>query len=548
MPAIVYLDVDDEITSAAARIRDGGEKSLALVVPSGSRLATSRMNFRLLAREAQVRDRRLAIVAGDGATRALAASAGLPVFGSVGEYEAAPNTPPSADPGRPRVRRRDPTANPTSASRPNAGTEPTLAVATPPEGAIAAAGATPAPTGARSIPAVGARPMPRLPVLAGTNALVAAAVLALAVVVIAVAAWLLLPSASIAVTARPESIGPLTLNVIADPSAQSVDAAAGVVPARRLSFDLRASDTFTATDRRIAETPATGSVIFRSYDTGSSNTIPRGSVVATEGGIQFRTLRAVTLARARLVLPSTVLPSSASVAVEAVTAGTAANVPENAIRIVPRGEDPAVTTVNNPEPTSGGTHEEFPRIGQADVDAAMERLTRALGTDFDALLADPATTPDGVTLLIDSKSLGDVTPSVEPAGLVGDEVESFELTLGSTGTVVGVDTSVISALAESRLGGTVGADHRLVEDSVDVEFGSAVVDGERVRLPVEARASQVRVLDAEAIRQQVKGRPLAEARSILESYGDVRLDVWPDWVTSVPTIDFRLDVSVTPSR
>ena len=89
MASIVYLDVDDEITSAAARIRGADDRRVALVVPYGSRLATSRINFRLLAREAQSRERRLSIVAGDAGTRALAASAGLPAFGSVGEYEAA---------------------------------------------------------------------------------------------------------------------------------------------------------------------------------------------------------------------------------------------------------------------------------------------------------------------------------------------------------------------------------------------------------------------------------------------------------------------------
>src|SRR5688572_9753337 len=83
----VYLDVDDEITSAAARIRSATSTKVALVVPYGSRIATSRMNFRLLSREAVVNNRRLSVVAADAATRALAASAGLPVFASVGEYE-----------------------------------------------------------------------------------------------------------------------------------------------------------------------------------------------------------------------------------------------------------------------------------------------------------------------------------------------------------------------------------------------------------------------------------------------------------------------------
>src|SRR5437660_6921461 len=86
---IVYLDVDDEITSAASRIRSAPGTKVALVMPYGSRIAPSRINFRLLSREALVSNRRLSVIAGDAASRALAASAGLPVFATVPEYEAA---------------------------------------------------------------------------------------------------------------------------------------------------------------------------------------------------------------------------------------------------------------------------------------------------------------------------------------------------------------------------------------------------------------------------------------------------------------------------
>ena len=89
MATIVYLDAEDEITSAASRIRAAADSRVGLVIPFGSRVATSRINFRLLAREAMSHGRRLDIVAPDASARALAASAGLPVFASVGEYEEA---------------------------------------------------------------------------------------------------------------------------------------------------------------------------------------------------------------------------------------------------------------------------------------------------------------------------------------------------------------------------------------------------------------------------------------------------------------------------
>ena len=75
--AIYYLDIDDEITSAAARIRGSADAHIALVMPAGSRVATSRINFKLLEREAKQRNKRLAIVAPDASVRSLAQSAGL---------------------------------------------------------------------------------------------------------------------------------------------------------------------------------------------------------------------------------------------------------------------------------------------------------------------------------------------------------------------------------------------------------------------------------------------------------------------------------------
>ena len=87
--SILYLDVDDEITSAAARIRDSEARRVAIVLPYGSRVATSRINFRLLAREASALQRDLVVVAPEPATRVLAISAGLAAHPTVMAFEAA---------------------------------------------------------------------------------------------------------------------------------------------------------------------------------------------------------------------------------------------------------------------------------------------------------------------------------------------------------------------------------------------------------------------------------------------------------------------------
>ncbi len=213
------------------------------MLPYGSRVATSRINFRLLSRDALTHDKRLSIVSGDAATRALAASAGLPVFASVAEYEsslegiedAAERTagrPPAAAVGRvapvgarrgtalaaDRVRpvpmapsgsaiagsggrRRDGPARrrpPIAAARRHRSGPACRATSSAP---VARRGASGAAAGARR----GGRT--RTPWLIG------AAILALAVLVAGVGVYLLLPSATIAVTPRQEPVGPVDLTV-----------------------------------------------------------------------------------------------------------------------------------------------------------------------------------------------------------------------------------------------------------------------------------------------------------------------------------------------
>jgi hypothetical protein len=584
----VFLDVDDEITSAAARIRGSEATKVALVVPYGSRIATSRMNFRLLSREAVVNNRRLSIVATDPATRALAASAGLPVFASVAEWDAAvagtlgvsasdgaqavitaptpsatsspsvsaaalaataiaaetATSTPAVTPSTSR-RRAAKSVAPEQATLPLA-PAPTIVVASPATPRSQSSAPVPAGSPVTSAPSriavVRSRSLPQI----GAPAVIIAAAAVLALVVAGVGAFLFLPSAQIVVTPRAESIGPIALVVRADPDITSPNAAENLVPAQRLEVPVSASDTFPATDKRVEEKHAAGEVVFQSYNSGAENTIAKGSIVSTEGGIAFATRATVTLPKAEVIFgtPIEIRPSSASVGVVAVKAGTAGNVPTNAIKVVPRDEDPKLTTVRNPNPTAGGTHEEFPRIGQEDVDAAIVALQAKLVDDFEAALAAGAGAPANATVFAETAELGDSTPTVDPATLVGKEVATFELGLTANGTVIAVDSSPVIDIAETRLLSNVGADHRLVEGSVEITPGDPTVSGGEVSFPVTAKARRVPILDPAELLSLIKGRTVDEARSILGQFGDVVITPWPEWVTTIPGIESRVELEI----
>ncbi len=240
-----------------------------------------------------------------------------------------------------------------------------------------------------------------------------------------------------------------------------------------------------------------------------------------------------------------VFPKTASVKVTAVTAGPEGNVEPNTIVVIPRGEDPISLDVNNPDATSGGKRDEFPKVTQEDVNGAIATLNTQLDAAFVDQLKDPSIAAPGATVFPETRVLGPGAPNVDPATLVGQEIESFDLGLTATGTATAVDEAPIQRVAEERLKAGIDAGHHLVADSVEVTVEPAVVAGGQISFPASASARQTAVLDPNELKRQVMGKPLDEARSILGAYGDVTLSAWPDWVSTVPTLDGRVDLTVS---
>ncbi len=551
--SIVYLDVDDEITSAAARIRTAEEVDVALVLPAGSRIATSRINFRLLAREASSRSRRLAIVAPEASTRALAASAGLPVFASVTEYgeareaadgaagaapgpTAAPAPPPRAAaalgssgasaPGEGRAPgswRRDP-----AASSSHEGTRPRGAV-----GASTglAAGRSVAPPPRRRWPLIAALFLGVL-FLAGTGAAVG---------------YVLLPTATVTLRLASEPVGPVVFTGTLDPAAVVAEAATATVPATRITLPLSAVGTFEASGKRVEEASATGSVQWQNCDPSRSYTIPSGTVVRAASGVGFATSDAILVPVA--ILSGTppnlrVKCQVRSVDVVAVRPGPAGNVAAGAIRVVPGAYDPGLVLVTNLAATSGGIHEEFPKVVEKDVAAAVAALTAQLDEQLAGLASSPPGLPAGATAYPETARRGEPVPSEPTADIVGREAATFDLALAAEGSVVAADPAPLEAIGAARIAAAVPEGMQARDGSVRVEVGPGIVEGETIRYPVQARAEAVRDITAEAVRGLVRGKTPTEARGLLADYGSVEIAVWPDWASTITTIDARLEITV----
>ena len=540
--AIVYLDIDDEITSAVARLRSLKEERIALTLPHGSRLATSRINFRLLAREAANRKKTLEIVTGDASARALAASAGLPTYVSVAAFEAGPVLPGGPDDlaegpvpergGGGRMTTRQPGSEATGRTLDDS---PTVALTT--ETRLSG------PRAGVPVPQIGRRgPSPvrgrRLAVILGLVAIFAAG---------ATAGFQLLPSATIVLVPGTDTVGPMSLNVTAQPGITQPDPIGLLVPATTFPFDVEVTQTFPATGISVVEASATGEVTFSSLNTGGSNAIAEGSIVKTESGTEFRTTGPLTLPAAQIGIIDgkfVVIPSTRKVGVKAVAAGTSGNVAAGKIVVVPEKENPKRTLVNNAAPTTGGAHTENPVVQQSDIDAALRVLDTALVDRFTEQVGGATEVPEGTTLFPETRSLGPSTPTVDPATLLALPQAEFELGLSAQGTALGVNPGPVATLAEARIRAAVDPGFRLDEWSIVQTLGEPIIIGTSITFPVTVRATETRIIDGTALRDRIRGLGLPQARTVLGAYGQVTISVWPDWVTTIPANDSRVSLEI----
>jgi hypothetical protein len=539
---LIYLDVDDEITSAATRIRSAEAERIALVLPYGSRLATSRINFRLLAREAAERGKQIEIICADSSARALAVAAGLKVHPSVAAFEGrdVPGDPAAgvgtatandAATGAGALIQDQPAA--AGGKRKRRGSSPT-------EDADAT-GVVALPR--RSSPKVPIVGPPRPPVRTGVAIGIGVAVLAL-VIVGSLLAVDLLPAATIVLHPRADEIGPLPLTIEARADVTAPDPAALVIPAERITFQLQAAQTFTATGTKLVETKGTGTVTFSNFDTGGANRIDAGAIVKTQSGIEFATQATVTLPNATIQFPFTIVPSTADVGVQAVAAGPDGNVGNNSITVVPKGENKRLLQVTNQQATSGGASTQTTVISSQDVDAAKTAIDAALNADLDTQLGARTGVPVGVTLFPETRVVGDTIYATDPAALVDTQAPTFDINATAEATVIAVDPAPLSVVAEARLRTKVTAGWTILAGSFASEVGVPSVAGEVISYPVAVHGTQVHSIDQAALIGQIKGLVLGDARARLDDYGDVDITVWPDWVSTIPTHTDRITFTI----
>ena len=568
----VYLEPDDEITTAIARLRALTDGEAVLIVPPGARISTSRINFKLLARDAHERRLNVAAVSDDPAVRALAISAGLPTYDTIAAAEQAlvnfreqdrqlaerlgrePGEPgePGAAPPWPSTRATDRHATDTRIMPSSVVEAPLVegrAEGVRPADGVRSAAFAAGRTGVRSTdtqilpatdkPAARRRRGRRIPVAP----LLVIGLLALLVAAVAYGAYVFLPTATITLIPATSPLNLDSFTVIADPAIAVVDPVAGTLPAQTVTLPLHVSDTFNATGVQVSQTRAAGSVRFRSENTVSTVSVAQGTLVATTDGIQFATTEAATVPKADF---STGTPGTVDVNVRALRAGPSGNVAKGAITDEPGSLSAQLVSVTNPDATAGGQRTEDKLITQADYDAAVAALTDRLDTALAGTLADPTAIPRGLTAYPQTAS-HDAPQADQPASaLVGTIAPNFALALDATGQVLAVNESLIDQIAAARLDAALGPGRQMIGDQPTLNHGPGQVAHDLISYEVDASALTYTAPDQQSLLSQVRGKTVTEARDILAAYGMVDIVMWPEFIDRLPDQVSRISLTVTP--
>jgi hypothetical protein len=508
LPAVVYLEADDEITSVVRRLRAADAQRVVVVAPGRSRATSSAVALRLLARAGEETGREVAVV-GDALTRSLAAEAGLTAYATLDD-----------------ARRADPSTDaPPSEARHAAihvvrGTDDT--VATP---VIAADEVT------RSVPVARKAPDParRRPLIA-----LAAAVM-VALLLIGLAGAAMLPGATVTIDPATEDIGPVPYVIeVAQPE--------------HLSGTAEASATVTATGEYQTLEPATGEVVLFNW-TFFDQPISAGTLVAA-GDQAFATQAEVVVPRGSLTAEGTIQAGEASVAVEAAAPGPAGNVGPNKIdTVLSQNADARLQgfpengqrRVTNPEATSGGVDESGTEITQADIDAAVEALTADLrGEVGDAM-------PDDADAIVVQPEPAD--PTIEGLDELAGTRDQAEATIDGTlaWEAWTADRAEVTEAARQQFANDPAQlpnGQELLPDSIDVAVHEAIIAGAGMRVDVTATGSSAAAINTSEVADRIAGLAPADAEAALEDLGNATVDLWPDWVASVPTMGWRIEVRV----
>lgn len=551
---VIYIDVDDEITSIIDKVENSKEKVVALVLPKRAASLQSIVNMKLLKRSADQADKNPVLITSEAALMPLAGAAGLHVAKNLQSAPEVPHAPAGAAAPAPHAEdlpaEEVPEADPEDMPKKIDYSDKSI-------GALAAAHeadnaeaialddedeAAPKPKGTK-VPKDKKTKVPNFDRFRMMIALSALGLLALIVFIIL--ALFVLPKATVTLTTTSEPVS-ANFNLTATTSAQAVDTQKHIIPAKIETTDQMNSQSVNATGQQNNGQTASGNVTFSipcSSVSGSPPTIPAGTGVTTSG------LGYLTQSSTSLTNPSFSggCHFTGSTTINAVSPGSKYNIGNSTFAISGSGY-PNVTGSGS---ASGGTDNIVTVLSQSDVDAVTQKMTSgSAGSDFTKQFEDKLAS-QGEYVFVSTLKAG--SPNVNASPAVGQPASSANVTVKITYTVLTVKKADLSQAIQAAVASQIDKTKQKLSGSFlnDADISVNQTSANSATLAINENTTAVPIFDIASVKKQAEGKKAGDIQSALGGWAgvkSVKVDLSPFWVSKAPSKASKIKVVLIEAK
>lgn len=540
---VIYIDIDDEITSIIDKISGSKASVVALVLPKKCPVLQSSVNIKILKRTTENIGKNLVLITDEASILPLAGAAGIYVAKTLQSKPAIPIAP-DAEEAVNTIKESEEAVEPKLDHNKSigelAGKTAVAATADEDETPIEL-GEEPAGEDADSKdkkPSNKKLKVPSFDKFRNRMLLIIGAIIVL--VGLWVVAEVVLPRANVTVTAQSKIV-PVNLNIIASPNAQTVDTSKNIVPAQVKTDQKSETQQFQATGQQNNGNKATGKVKFYvpcSAVSGPPITVPSGTGITTSG------LTFITQQDASLTTPSFSGGCkfiSDDVNVVAQNGGSQYNVSSGRTFSV---SGYSSVTASNSNGMGGGTDNVVSIVAQADCDGAKNNLLNTKTDDFKNQLSTELTN-SGLLPVKDTFSLTAGAVSCSPA--VGQPATSSTATVQFSYKMMGVNSAGLDQLVKAEATKQIQGSESVISTGVS----SAVIsvteqksDGD-VALSLVSNAQTGIKQDSKIITNSILGKKYGDSISTIQNMpgvASVKITYSPFWVSSTPKAAKHINV------
>jgi hypothetical protein len=550
---VIYVDVDDEITSIIDKVDNSEHKVVALVLPKRAASLQSIVNMKLLKRSADTAAKNVVLITSEHALLPLAGAAGLHVAKNLQSAPEIPDAPVGAVPAK-----SPPVSEEEAAEVPEGAEEdiPQKFDYDRPIGALAAKYESenpetidlddetedkPSKTGAAMAAKAKSRvSVPNFDRFRMMLGLGGAALVALIIFIIL--ALFVLPKATVTLTTASEPVT-ANFNLTASDKA-SLDPDKGTLPAKLETTDQTGSQQVTSTGQQNNGQKASGSVTMTTQVCAPHLGTPPDNVSSgtgvNTGGANYITQQKATFSLTGFSGGSCANYTSNSVTIAASAAGSKYNASSATFTVSGR---PDVSASGS---ASGGTDDIVTVLSQSDVDGAKAKLTTGSTGDQFAKDFEKKLSGEGEYVLTSTLKAGDASVTATPA--VGQPASNATVNIKVTYTVLTVKKDELKQVIQAKLAGQVDKTKQKLNDNfmddANITVQSQSSPSSAVLL-VNEDTTAVPIINVASVKKLAEGKKAGDIKSALNAWPGVKsvdVKLSPFWVSKAPKKDGKIKV------